>query len=127
MSTSRKPSTAEQDYLEAIHELIEQKGYAKVVDIAERLNLKGSSVTRMIQKLSTAGFLNYEKYRGLGMTTLGKKTATDMQKRHRLLRDFLIGIGVDAETAERDAEGMEHHVSDKTLKKLADYAKRHPV
>jgi Mn-dependent DtxR family transcriptional regulator len=114
-------STAEQDYLEAIHELIETKGYAKVVEIAERLRLKGPSVTRMVQKLSRDGYLNYEKYRGIVMTSQGRAMATDMQNRHRLLRKFLISLGVDAKTADEDAEGMEHHVSPKTLKCLAHW------
>lgn len=116
-------SPAEQDYLEAIFELIEEKGYAKVVEIAERLHLKGSSVTRMVQKLSRDGYLNYVKYRGIVMTASGRRAAHDMQKRHHLLRDFLIGIGVDPATADADAEGMEHHVSALTLKKLALLAK----
>jgi Mn-dependent DtxR family transcriptional regulator len=109
------PSSAEQDYLEAIEELIERKGYAKVVEIAERLNLKGSSVTRMIQKLARNGFLKYEKYRGITMTETGRRTAIEMKQRHQLLRNFLISVGVDPKTADDDAEGMEHHVSKKTL------------
>lgn len=116
-------STAEQDYLEAIYELIEEKGYAKVVDIAERLNLKGPSVTRMVQKLSRDGFLKSEKYRGITMTERGKSTAKDMQRRHQLLREFLILLGVDHKTANMDAEGMEHHVSKKTLKCIDEFVK----
>jgi Mn-dependent DtxR family transcriptional regulator len=112
---SRAPSSAEQDYLEAIEELIERKGYAKVVEIAERLNLKGSSVTRMIQKLARNGFLKYEKYRGITMTEAGRRTAIEMKQCHQLLRNFLITVGVDPKTADDDAEGMEHHVSKKTL------------
>lgn len=109
------PSSAEQDYLEAIEELIENKGYAKAVEIAERLNLKGSSVTRMIQKLARNGYLTYEKYRGITMTESGRKTALEMKRRHQLLRNFLVQIGVDPKTADSDAEGMEHCVSKKTL------------
>jgi Mn-dependent DtxR family transcriptional regulator len=120
---SQHESSAAQDYLETIYELIESKGYAKVVEIAHRLGLKGPSVTRMIQKLSREGFLKYEKYRGVIMTARGKKTAIDMQRRHQLLRDFLMGLGVDAKTADRDAEGMEHHVSPLTLKCLARWLK----
>lgn len=120
---SQHESSAAQDYLETIYELIESKGYAKVVEIAQRLGLKGPSVTRMIQKLSREGFLKYEKYRGVIMTTRGKQTAIDMQRRHQLLRDFLMSLGVDAKTADRDAEGMEHHVSPLTLKCLARWLK----
>ncbi len=124
---SKSASEAEQDYLEAIHELIETKGYAKVVEIAERLNLKGPSVTRMVQKLSRDGYLKYEKYRGIVMTDQGRLTATDMQRRHHLLQNFLMGLGVDAKTAYADAEGMEHHVSPKTLKYLASWLEQKPA
>jgi Mn-dependent DtxR family transcriptional regulator len=104
--------------------LIETRGYAKVVEIAERLKLKGPSVTRMVQKLSRDGFLKHEKYRGIVMTKEGRATATEMKRRHRLLREFLMGLGVDAKTADADAEGMEHHVSPKTLKCLAGWLAR---
>jgi Mn-dependent DtxR family transcriptional regulator len=116
-------STAEQDYLEAIYELIEEKGYAKVVDIAERLALRGPSVTRMVQKLSRDGFLKSEKYRGIVMTEKGRATARDMQRRHQLLREFLMMLGVDSRTANEDAEGMEHHVSRKTLRCIDEFVK----
>lgn len=123
MSDAAKTTTAAQDYLEAIYELIEEKGYAKVVDIAERLDLSGPSVTRMVQKLSREGFLKSEKYRGIIMTEKGKATARDMQKRHQLLREFLMLLGVDKKTANMDAEGMEHHVSRKTLKCIDEFVK----
>ncbi len=118
---SQKATTAAQDYLEAIYELIEEKGYAKAVDIAERLDLSGPSVTRMVQKLSRDGFLKSEKYRGIVMTDKGRTTAKDMQKRHQLLREFLMILGVDKKTADADAEGMEHHVSRKTLKCIEEF------
>lgn len=117
----REASEAEQDYLEAIHELIETRGYAKAVEIAEKLRLKRPTVTRMIQKLSREGFLKYEKYRGIMMTAQGKVTATEMKHRHQLLREFLMDIGVDAKTADTDAEGMEHHISKKTLTCLENW------
>ena len=123
MSDAAKTTTAAQDYLEAIYELIEEKGYAKVVDIAEKLDLSGPSVTRMVQKLSREGFLKSEKYRGIIMTEKGKATARDMQRRHQLLREFLMLLGVDKKTANEDAEGMEHHVSRKTLKCIDDFVK----
>ncbi len=118
---TQKATTAAQDYLEAIYELIAEKGYAKVVDIAEKLGLSGASVTRMVQKLSREGFLKSEKYRGIVMTEKGRSTAKDMQKRHQILREFLKLLGVDPKTADADAEGMEHHVSRKTLKCIEDF------
>ena len=122
----RAASEAEQDYLEAIHELIETRGYAKAVAIAERLRIKSPTVTRMIQKLSRDGFLKYEKYRGIVMTPRGRATAADMRRRHQLLRSFLIGLGVDERTADADAEGMEHHVSPQTLRCLSRWLEGRP-
>lgn len=117
-------SPAEQDYLEAIHELIEKRGCAKVTEIARRLQFKGPSVTRMVQKLARDGYLKYQKYRGVVMTSRGRATAADMRHRHQLLRRFLISLGVDARTADADAGGMEHHISPKTLKSLAQWLAR---
>jgi Mn-dependent DtxR family transcriptional regulator len=124
LKSQRPVSAAEEDYLEAIHELIQTRGFAKVIEIAEKLKLKGPSVTRMVQKLSRDGYLKYEKYRGIVMTDLGRDRATDMQRRHALLRRFLEGLGVDPKTADADAEGMEHHVSPKTLKCLSDWLEK---
>lgn len=122
---NQKATAAAQDYLEAIYELIEEKGYAKVVDIAGKLDLSGPSVTRMVQKLSRDGFLKSEKYRGIVMTEKGRATARDMQKRHQLLREFLMLLGVDHKTANMDAEGMEHHVSRKTIRCIEEFVSEH--
>lgn len=67
------------------HELIEEKGYARVVDIAGSLDVKQASVTSMVQKLGELGYLNYEKYRGLVLTPKGKAVATGIQQRHETL------------------------------------------
>src|SRR5215213_11287609 len=73
------PSQTAEDYLERIHELIQEKGYARVVDIASSLDLKLASVTSMVQKLDQLGYVNYEKYRGLVLTEKGKAIATAIQ------------------------------------------------
>ena len=62
-----------EDYLERIYKLIDEKGYARVSDIAEGLAVHTSSVTKMIQKLDKDSYLVYEKYRGLILTPKGKK------------------------------------------------------
>src|SRR5689334_24070486 len=81
MPAPSSPSQSAEDYLERIHELIEEKGYARVVDIASSLEVKQASVTSMVQKLGDLGYLNYEKYRGLVLTEKGKKIATNIQRR----------------------------------------------
>ena len=116
------PSQSAEDYLERIHELIEQKGYARVVDIASSLKVKQASVTSMVQKLAEAGYLQYEKYRGLVMTDKGREIARKIQNRHITLSRFFSLFGLDAETQRQDIEGIEHHLSPATVEVLADLA-----
>jgi Mn-dependent DtxR family transcriptional regulator len=116
------PSQSAEDYLERIHELIEEKGYARVVDIASSLGLKQASVTSMVQKLDELGYLNYEKYRGLVLTDKGKAVATRIQRRHETLSRFFSLFGLDEQTQRQDIEGIEHHLSPATVDILADLA-----
>lgn len=122
MPTHGSPSQSAEDYLERIQELIERKGYARVVDIASSLKVKQASVTVMVQKLAEAGYLNYEKYRGLVMTERGRKIARKIQSRHKTLSRFFSLFDLDAETQRADIEGIEHHLSPATLETLADLA-----
>src|SRR5829696_9439446 len=116
------PSQSAEDYLERIHELIEQKGYARVVDIASSLKVKQASVTSMVQKLAEAGYLEYEKYRGLVLTDKGREVARRIQNRHITLSRFFSLFGLSAETQQQDIEGIEHHLSPATVDVLADLA-----
>ncbi len=116
------PSQTAEDYLERIHELIEEKGYARVVDIARSLAVRQASVTSMVQKLGELGYLNYEKYRGLVLTEKGRAVATSIQQRHETLARFFSLFGLDAETQQRDIEGIEHHLSPATVEILSDLA-----
>jgi len=109
-----------EDYLEKIYELIKGKGYARVSDIAVELNLQPSSVTKMVQKLAEAGFIHYERYRGLVLTPAGEQLGETMRDRHAMLMEFLRILGVPEETVRKDVEGIEHHVSPATVKSLQD-------
>ena len=104
-------SSAVEDYLERILELINSKGYARVVDIAAALKISQASVTNMVQRLDAEGLLKYEKYRGLVLTAAGEKLARRIAHRHRLLTDFLKLLGLDDRVIYHDVEGMEHHIS----------------
>jgi Mn-dependent DtxR family transcriptional regulator len=112
-------STAVEDYLERILELINSKGYARVIDIAAALKISQASVTNMVQRLDADGLLKYEKYRGLILTAAGKKLAQRIAQRHKLLTEFLKLLGVDDRVIHQDVEGMEHHVSPSTLRAIA--------
>src|SRR5437899_9948106 len=113
------PSQSAEDYLERIHELIEEKGYARVVDIASSLDVKQASVTSMVQKLGDMGYLNYEKYRGLVLTEKGRAVARKIQERHETLSRFFSLFGLSEETQKKDIEGIEHHLSPATVEVLA--------
>jgi Mn-dependent DtxR family transcriptional regulator len=123
MSGPSFPSQSAEDYLERIHELIEEKGYARVVDIASSLQVKQASVTSMVQKLGELGYLNYEKYRGLVLTEKGKRVACNVQKRHETLSRFFSLLGLNTQTQQHDIEGIEHHLSPETVAVLADLAR----
>jgi Mn-dependent DtxR family transcriptional regulator len=117
-SSALGSSSAVEDYLERILELINSKGYARVVDIASRLKISQASVTNMVQRLDAEGLLKYEKYRGLVLTSAGARLARKIAQRHRLLTDFLKLLGVDEQVIHHDVEGMEHHISTPTLRAI---------
>jgi Mn-dependent DtxR family transcriptional regulator len=114
----RPASSAVEDYLEQILELINTKGYARVVDIAERLKISQASVTNMVKRLDADGLLKYERYRGLVLTTAGEELAKNITRRHQLLTEFLELLGLDDQTIYHDVEGMEHHISPPTLRAI---------
>jgi Mn-dependent DtxR family transcriptional regulator len=108
-------SVAMDDYLEQILYLIQEKGYARAVDISKNLAISQASVTNMLQRLNAEGLVNHEKYRGTTLTEDGQRIALAIIERHQTLTRFLRLFGIDEETIYRDVEGMEHHVSRPTL------------
>lgn len=103
------------DYLEQILHLIEEKGYARAVDVSKNLGISQASVTNMLQRLDAEGLVKHEKYRGTVLTEEGRRIATAIVERHETLTRFLRLFGIDEETIYHDVEGMEHHVSRPTL------------
>ncbi|AGT32754.1 peptidase U32 [Geobacillus genomosp. 3] len=114
------PTPSMEDYIEQIYILIEEKGYARVSDIAEALSVHPSSVTKMVQKLDKDEYLVYEKYRGLVLTPKGRKIGQRLVYRHELLEQFLRLIGVNEENIYRDVEGIEHHLSWNAIDRIGD-------
>ena len=112
-----------EDYLEVIYELVGRKGYAATVDISNYLNVSPPSVTKMVKRLNDAGYLVYERYKGLNLTQMGIEVAQQMRQRHDILAEFLVMLGLDEDTAHRDAEGIEHHLEPETMKKLEIFVK----
>ena len=111
-------SSAVEDYLEVIHGLIASKGYARVADVAEGLGISQASVSNMMKRLDEKGLIRYEKYRGMTLTEQGELVAQRITRRHSILAELLELFGIDEETAYKDVEGMEHHISPQTLRGL---------
>ncbi len=107
-----------EDYLELIAELLSVKGEARIVEIANALSIAQATANKTIQRLQNQGFIKREPYRSIFLTVKGQKIASKSKKRHNIVLEFLLNLGVDHKTASADAEGIEHHVSEKTLKKM---------
>ena len=112
-----------EDYLELIAELLNSKGEARIVDIANELDIAQATANKTIQRLQIQGYITREPYRSIFLTLKGQKIASRSKKRHNVVFQFLLNLGVDQITASEDAEGIEHHVSEKTLKKMEKFNK----
>ena len=113
-----------EDYLEIIADLLNTKGEARIVDIASKLDIAQATANKTIQRLQNQGFVKKEPYRSIFLTLKGQEVASVSKKRHIIVLTFLKNLGLDAKTADADAEGIEHHVSDKTLKKMEQFNKK---
>lgn len=106
--------TAE-DYVEMIDALILERGEARAVDLAERLDISAVTVSKTLQRLQREGFVTAQPYRSIFLTDEGRALAAASRERHAMVLRFLAKLGVPPDVAEIDAEGIEHHVSDQTL------------
>ncbi|MEM7407416.1 MAG: manganese-binding transcriptional regulator MntR [Pseudomonadota bacterium] len=104
-----------EDYVELIADLIDVQKEARASDLAARLGVANPTVSKMLSRLQHEGYTDSEPYRSIFLTDKGKRLAKKCKERHQIILDFLIRLGVDPETAEFDAEGIEHHISDETL------------
>ena len=110
-----------EDYLELISELLTSKGEARIVDIAKQLDIAQATANKTIQRLHQQGYITREPYRSIFLTIKGQKIASKSKKRHHTVLKFLLNLEIDKKTAAADAEGIEHHVSEKTLKKMEKF------
>jgi Mn-dependent DtxR family transcriptional regulator len=118
MPSPGKTSISQDDYLERIWELIQRKGYARIVDLAADLGVRQASASTMVKRLAQANLLKREAYRGFMLTATGRSRARRIHERHQVLAAFFAAIGVDATTAAKDIDGIEHHLSPKTVASL---------
>jgi DtxR family Mn-dependent transcriptional regulator len=117
----RTTSTRWEQYIETIDGVQRRKGYAKVKDVADHLDVGLPTVTEMFGKLAEAGLINYEKYSGVTLTEKGQDMANDLSNKHDTLRSFLSILGVPEDVADADACIMEHNVSTETLDRLTTF------
>ena len=96
-------------------DLLADGGEARQVDIATRLGVAQPTVAKMLRRLARDGWVVQRPYRGVFLTPEGEALAHASRQRHQTVERFLLALGVDPDTARRDAEGIEHHVSEQTL------------
>lgn len=114
-------SEVNEDYVELIAELISEKGEARPVEIAERMGVTQPTVTKTLARLQREGLVLRRPYRSVFLTEAGQALAEACRRRHRIVVAFLVALGIDETTAEQDAEGIEHHVSERTLEAFARF------
>lgn len=113
------------DYVELISDLIRESGEARQVDMAARLGVSQPTVAKMLKRLASVGLIEQIPWRGVFLTPEGEKLAQESRERHHIVEQFLLNIGVSPDTARRDAEGMEHHVSEETLSVFQRFNEQH--
>ncbi|HRA88618.1 MAG TPA: manganese-binding transcriptional regulator MntR [Planctomycetaceae bacterium] len=112
-----------QDYVEAIAELQQQTGECRVRDLAKRFAVSHVTVNRAVARMKRDGYVDTEPYAPVTLTENGKALAEFSQRRHQIVFDFLRTLGVSERTASIDSEGIEHHVSDETLKLMEEFGR----
>ena len=113
-----------EDYVELIADLIDEKGEARGNEVALRLGVANATVVKMLKKLVERGLVTQEPYREIMLTGEGWSLAENGRRRHDIVENFLLTLGISPETARIDSEGIEHHVSEETLKAMLRFCSR---
>jgi len=116
-----RSATLLEDYVELIADLLATHGEARATDIAKRLGVTHPTALKSLARLKREGLVTARPYRGIFLTEVGHALAERVRARHRLMVALLLAVGVPAEAAEADAEGMEHHASETTLEAFARF------
>ncbi len=112
---TRHQAELAEDYVELIDDLIREKGEARAVDLAGRLGVSHVTVSKAVGRLKEMGLVTSEPYRSVFLTAAGAEMAAQARHRHEIVLSFLLALGVPDDVAALDAEGIEHHVSERTL------------
>ncbi|TVQ52828.1 MAG: transcriptional regulator MntR [Phycisphaerales bacterium] len=126
MRADHAQETAE-DYVEAVSDMVHRIGECRVRDLAAHMGVSHVTVSRIVSRLQEEGLVETEPYRPVRLTPTGEKLAAMSRRRHEIVEQFLLAIGVPAEDAARDTEGIEHHVGESTLAAMENFLKAtHP-
>lgn len=119
--TSIKITRSVEDYLEVMYSLENERGSIRVKDVAQSLGVKPPSVVEAVKKLSDMGLVSYQRYGAIKLKAGGIEIAEIISRRHQLIKDFLILLGIDIDIAEKDACSMEHILDVSTINKLKKF------
>jgi len=114
---AHRDETAE-DYVEAIMQIQADRGEARVRDLSKLMGVSHVTVTRIVARLAREKLVITKPYKPIELTTAGRKLAGHIRRRHEVVLAFLVSLGVPADQAEIDAEGIEHHVSEATIRAM---------
>ena len=114
-----------QDYVEAVSDIVHRKGVCRVKDLAEHMGVSHVTVSRIVTRLLDEQLVETEPYRPIRLTARGERLAADSRRRHDIVLRFLLSLGVPEDEAGPDAEGIEHHVGDATLQRMAEHVAGH--
>ncbi|MBO8179369.1 MAG: metal-dependent transcriptional regulator [Archaeoglobus sp.] len=112
-----------EDYLEAIYTLSREKGFAKVMELSEMLDVKPATVSEMLEKLSRMGYVDYKKRSHVKLTEKGMRKAMSLREKRNIVIKFLKALGVPEDVAERDACALEHVLHPETLRQLRNFVR----
>tara|TARA_Y100000814_G_scaffold259509_1_gene209742 strand:- start:67 stop:420 length:354 start_codon:yes stop_codon:yes gene_type:complete len=113
-----------EDYAEAIADQIDAQGTCRAVDLAAQFQVSHVTVNCTIGRLQRDGYVTTKPYAPIELTSSGQRLARASRKRHQVVYEFFLAIGVSETTAAADSEGIEHHVSPETLAKMQDFLEK---
>lgn len=111
---NKKLTSCLEDYLEMIYRTCIEEGYVRINQLAEKLNVRPSSTTKVVQKLSKLGLVDYERYGIIKLTQEGRIIGEFLLKRHEIIQELLKNMGIEG-TLLKETELIEHGVSPSTM------------
>lgn len=104
-----------EDYVEAIDDIIAATGVCRATDLVKHFQVTHATVNNAVGRLIRDGFVTSQPYQPIELTAAGRRLAKKARHRHEIVEQFLLKLGISAQAAKIDSEGMEHHVGKETL------------